>query len=76
MGKSAWTKNGEFPPLPLVRGTEVMEQPVDLNTLSKRYAAFADTFIRNASSAGTPWLLYLAVNFHVDNLHFEIVCLS
>jgi hypothetical protein len=68
MGKSAWSEHGEFPPLPLVHNTDVMEQPVDLNTLSQRYASFADAFIRNASSAGTPWLLYLAVRARIRAL--------
>ena len=60
MGKSAWSPNGAFPPLPLVHGDTVTEQPVNLDTLSVRYADFASSFITNATAAGTPFLLYLA----------------
>lgn len=60
MGKSAWSPNGAFPPLPLVHGNTVTEQPVNLDTLSVRYADFASSFIANATAAGTPFLLYLA----------------
>jgi hypothetical protein len=60
MGLSAWSPNGEFPPLPLVLGDAVHEQPANLDTLSVRYAAFAEAFIANATAAKTPFLLYLA----------------
>ena len=60
MGKSAWSPSGQFPPLPLVHDDIVMEQPVNLDTLSVRYADFASSFISNATTAGTPFLLYLA----------------
>ena len=60
MGKSAWSPKGQFPPLPLVHGDTVLEQPANLDTLSVRYADFASGFITNATKAGTPFLLYLA----------------
>ena len=60
MGKSAWSRQGEFPPLPLLSGDKVLEQPADLDSLSQRYAAFAARFIANATEAKTPFLLYFA----------------
>ena len=36
MGKSAWSPGGQFPPLPLVLGDTVVEQPANLDTLSVR----------------------------------------
>ena len=62
MGKSAWSPGGQFPPLPLVMGDTVVEQPANLDTLSVRYAAFAKGFMKNATAAGTPFLLYMAFN--------------
>lgn len=59
MGKSAWRPTGEFPPLPLVLQDEVVEQPANLDTLSIRFAAFADQFISNSTAAKKPFVLYL-----------------
>ena len=56
MGKSAWSPKGQFPPLALVHGDTVLEQPANLDTLSVRYADFASGFITNATKAGTPFL--------------------
>eukprot|EP00035_Acanthoeca_spectabilis_P036383 m.39286 g.39286 ORF g.39286 m.39286 type:complete len:1090 (-) comp7942_c0_seq1:51-3320(-) len=69
MGSSAWNRRGEFPPLPLLSGNTPIEQPTDLNKVSKRYVQYADTFIRNTSSSGQPFLLYLAWN-HVHDPDF------
>lgn len=69
MGLSAWSPHGEFPPLPLVADTTVEEQPVNLDTLSVRYASFATDFIKNSTDAGTPFLLYFAFN-HVHTPDF------
>jgi len=67
MGKSAWSPSGEFPPLPLLDGDTVVDQPVNLDTLSVRYAQRAGSFIKNASASAEPWLLYLA--FQVSRCH-------
>ena len=75
MGKSAWSPQGEFPPLPLVLGDQVTEQPANLDTLSARYAAFADAFITNATAAKTPFLLYLAFqHVHTPDYVSEKFC--
>ena len=49
------------PPVPLIRDEVAVEQPVDLDSLSRRYTAEAVRFIR--SSAGRPFFLYLAYTF-------------
>jgi len=77
MGKSAWRKDGAFPPLPLVHTTSVIEQPVDLNTLSKRYAKYADGFIANATANKKPWLLYLAFqHVHIPDFVSPEFCMQ
>ena len=80
MGRSAWrtdqraSKDGV---LPLLSNTTVIEQPVDLNKLSVRYADFAIEFIKRESEAGTPWLLYFAFNHvHVPNFATMQYCNS
>ena len=45
-------------PVPLMRGTAVVEQPVDQTTLTKRYTEEAIRFIREAG--GQPFFVYLA----------------
>lgn len=44
--------------VPLLRGTETIEQPVNQNTITKRYTEEAVSIIR--SSKDTPFFLYLA----------------
>ena len=51
----------EYPPLPLVRGTEVIEQPTDQVTLTRRYTEEAVGFIRRERER--PFFLYLAHTF-------------
>ena len=53
---------GEFAttPLPLFNGTEIVEQPVDLSTLTERYADAASAFIGAAAAALDPFALILA----------------
>ena len=76
MGQSAWRPGaGNFPPLPLVKGDAVIEQPADLDTLSIRYAAFAEKFIHNTTQARTPFLLYLAFqHVHIPDFASPAFC--
>ena len=49
-----------FPPLPLMRDDEVMEVDPNQASLTDRYAAEADRFVRRCAGVGQPFLLYLA----------------
>jgi len=51
---------GHFPPLPLIRDEEVIEEGVDQRTLTKRYTEEAISFIR--TNRYQPFFLYLAHN--------------
>lgn len=46
-----------FPPVPLYRGTELIEQPVDLSTLTPRLVNEAIRVIDNATANGQPFFL-------------------
>ncbi len=48
--------------IPLYHGDTIIEQPVDLNSLSNRYAAFAIDFIVEKNLANIPFFLYMAFN--------------
>lgn len=70
------TAEGEFEdewhgctPLPLLHGTEVLEQPLDAAGLTQRYTSFALDFIRRQVAAETPFYLYYAFN-HVHTPQF------
>jgi len=70
MGISAWNnRNREWPPLPLLHDFDIIEQPVDLNTLSDRYVAFFDDFITNNTKTKKPWFFYYAFS-HVHTPDF------
>ena len=47
-------------PLPLIANETVLEQPVDFNTLNRKYTDAATAFIKRAAADTTPFLLYLA----------------
>jgi hypothetical protein len=47
-------------PLPLVVNETVVEQPVDFDTLNRKYTDAATTFIERAAADAQPFLLYLA----------------
>lgn len=51
-------------PLPLIKQTynssEIVEQPTDLRKLNSRLYAFADAFIKNATTHGVPFFAYVA----------------
>ncbi|XP_040290805.1 arylsulfatase G [Bufo bufo] len=52
--------------LPLMENTAILEQPVNLTSLSARYAQQAVTFIKNARYRGEPFFLYVALaHMHV-----------
>ena len=51
---------GHYPPLPLLRNEEVIEEGVDQRTLTKRYVEEAVAFIRG--NRNRPFFLYLAHN--------------
>lgn len=63
-------------PLPLLNGTTgaaavVEEQPVDLATLTERYADWGAAFISKQTAAKQPWLLYASFNHvHVTNANY------
>ena len=50
----------DWAPCPLIRGTEIVEQPADLLTLGDKYVREAVAFIKNATAAGKPFFLYYA----------------
>lgn len=56
-------------PLPLLNGTKVIEQPVDLSGLSQRYTSFAVDFIQRQVKAQKLFYLYFAFN-HVHTPQF------
>ena len=65
MGQSAWFTNVNAPPLPLFENNTIIEQPVDLSTLTARYSKQAISFIENATNKNQSWVLYLAFS-HVQ----------
>jgi len=56
-------------PLPLLNGTKVLEQPLDMTGLTQRYTRVAVAFIRRQLAASKPFLLYYAFN-HVHTPQF------
>jgi len=51
-------RNPDWPPLPLMRNEQVIEAPVDLTTITKRYTQEAIDFI--TENRNRPFFLYLA----------------
>ncbi|KAM3920870.1 arylsulfatase G [Leptodactylus fuscus] len=52
--------------LPLMENSTILEQPVNLTSLSARYSQQAAAFIRNARYRGQPFFLYVALaHMHV-----------
>lgn len=60
-------KVSPYPPLPLMRNGEVIQQQPDQDALTERYVAESQAFIR--AQAGHPFFLYLA-HFHVHLPHY------
>ena len=56
-------------PCPLFANTTIVQQPVDLPTLSDAYAAAASSFISASEMRRQPWLLYYA-SHHVHSPQF------
>lgn len=57
------------PPLPLMRGLEVIEVEPDQSQLTRRYTEEAVQFLRDASREGRPFFLYLAYTAPHPPLH-------
>eukprot|EP00946_MAST-07B_sp_MAST-7B-sp1_P000511 g511.t1 len=58
--------------IPLYAGNKIIEQPVDLTTLSDRYADGAIRFIQEAIGLGQPFFVYMAWNhMHVPVGNYE-----
>ncbi|TKS90005.1 Arylsulfatase G [Collichthys lucidus] len=52
--------------LPLIENSSIVEQPLDLWTLTEQYKSAATRIIRNARERGQPYLLYIALaHMHV-----------
>jgi membrane-anchored protein YejM (alkaline phosphatase superfamily) len=69
MGLSFWLYNDLVPvepyqpvPLPLLNGSEVIQQPAALDKLVQLYVAEATQFIEQATRDDVPWFLYMAFN--------------
>jgi arylsulfatase A-like enzyme len=63
------------PPIPLLRDEEVIEQPVDQQTLTLRYTEEAIRFLRSHAEAarrGRPFFLYLPHTFPHVPLHASV----
>lgn len=57
-----WWQNLTFPPTPLYRNMDIIQQPVNLDTLMARYNQEALQFMENATKANQPFFLYFAYN--------------
>jgi arylsulfatase A len=66
MGASAWTSEHGIP-LPLLHNETVIEQPVNLGTLTQRYISFCQDFI--SQNKDNHFFLYMAFN-HVHTPNF------
>jgi arylsulfatase A len=51
---------GDMPPIPLMRNEEIIEQPCDQNTVTKRYTEETVRFIETSVKKGQPFFVYLA----------------
>lgn len=58
--RKPWVQTNE--PLGLYRGTEMVEFPINQNTLTKRYTEEAIRFINEKSNSDQPFFFYLAYN--------------
>jgi arylsulfatase A-like enzyme len=58
--RKPWVQTDE--PLGLFRGTEMVEFPINQNTLTKRYTEEAVNFINDNSNSEKPFFFYLAYN--------------
>ncbi|KAJ8611798.1 hypothetical protein CTAYLR_007739, partial [Chrysophaeum taylorii] len=65
MGSSAWFDDKGGTPLPLLENETVIEQPVDLSTVSERYVRAAKSFMTAASPKFA--LMYASNHVHVPN---------
>lgn len=58
--KKPWVQTDE--PLGMYRGTEMIEHPINQDSLTVRYTAEANRFIRNQNDGEDPFFFYLAYN--------------
>jgi arylsulfatase A-like enzyme len=65
--RKPWVQTDE--PLALYRGTEIVEHPINQNTLTTRYTDEAVQFIRERSEENRPFFFYLAYNMPHLPLH-------
>lgn len=63
-----WWEELTFPPTPLYRNLDIIQQPVNLETLTPRYNDEALQFIENSTRAGKPFFLYFAY----DEVHVPL----
>ncbi|KAJ8603804.1 hypothetical protein CTAYLR_000219 [Chrysophaeum taylorii] len=71
MGRSAWRLDTTQPPLPLLANETVLEQPVNLNTLSQRYVDAAEAFVLDE---GRFALYYAFSHVHVPDFASPQFC--
>lgn len=81
MGISAFNyRNHSSPPfqarpLPLLANTTIVEQPVNLATLTERYTTAVLDFVKTATAKAIPFYLYVAFNHvHSPNFRSEKFC--
>lgn len=67
--RKPWVQTEE--PLALYRGTEIVEHPINQNTLTTRYTQEAANFIGKHSNSNQPFFFYLAYNMPHLPIHTE-----
>lgn len=77
MGSSAWLPGDGGLPLPLLNGSDVLQQPVDLSKVSDLYIEQATDFITTQAAAKKPFVLYMAhSHVHVPDFTSTKFCNS
>ena len=67
--RKPWVQTEE--PLALYRGTEIVEHPINQNTLTTRYTDEAIQFIEERADGGQPFFFYLAYNMPHLPIHTD-----
>lgn len=77
MGSSSWLPEMNRLPLPLLNGSTVLQQPVDLSKVSNLYVDEASAFIEAQAAANIPFVLYMAhSHVHVPDFTNNQFCNS